>query len=72
MQTQVDASVHEIRFESYLGPNTLIWFEIFNVAYSPDGKTILRVPTIDQAALDGILPRICDLGLSIPFFRQME
>ena len=36
------------------------------------GETILRGPIIDQAALDGILTRICDLGLSLTFFRRME
>jgi hypothetical protein len=72
MKTQSDAPVYEIRFKGHLGPNTLVWFENFNVAYSPDGETILYGPILDQAALDGILARICDLGLSLTLFRQME
>jgi hypothetical protein len=51
--------------------NTLIWFENFNAEYSPDGETTLRGPIVDQAALDGILARICDLGLSLTLFRQL-
>jgi hypothetical protein len=72
MKTHSDAPVYEIRFKGHLGPNTLVWFENFNVAYSPDGETILYGPILDQAALDGILARICDLGLSLTLFRQME
>lgn len=72
MNTQTDAPVYEIHLKGHLGPNSLVWFENFTVAYSPDGETILRGPIIDQAALDGILTRILDLGLSLTFFRQME
>lgn len=72
MNTQTDALVYEIRFKGHLGPNTLVWFEDFTVAYSLDGETILHGPILDQAALDGILARICDLGLSLTLFRQME
>lgn len=71
MKTQNDAIIYEIRVKGHLGQNTLIWFEGFNVDYSPDGETILRGPIVDQAALDGILTRICDLGLSLTLFRQL-
>lgn len=71
MKTQSDPTVYEIRLKGHLGQNTLIWFENFNAEYSPDGETILRGPIVDQAALDGILARICDLGLSLTLFRQL-
>jgi len=71
METQSDAIVYEIRLKDHLGPNTLVWFEDFNVEYSPDGETILHGPIVDQAALAGILARICDLGLSLTLFRQL-
>jgi hypothetical protein len=71
METQSDAPVYEIRLKSHLGPTTLIWFEEFTVDYSPDGETILRGPIVDQAALAGLLTRICDLGLSLTLFRQL-
>jgi len=72
MKTQSDVIVYEIRLKGHLGQNTLVWFEDFTVEYSPDGQTILRGPIVDQAALAGILARICDLGLSLKLFRQME
>jgi hypothetical protein len=71
METQSDATVYEIRLKSHLGQNTLVWFEDFSVEYSSDGETILRGPIVDQAALAGILARICDLGLSLTLFRQL-
>ena len=71
MKTQSDVIVYEIRLKGHLGQNTLVWFEDFTVEYSPDGETILRGPIVDQAALAGILARICDLGLSLTLFRQM-
>lgn len=72
MNTQSDIQFYEIRLKGHLGQNTLIWFEDFQVEYTPDGETVLCGPIVDQAALDGILMRICDLGLSLTLFRQME
>jgi hypothetical protein len=71
MKTQSDATIYEIRLRGHLGQNTLVWFEDFDVEYSPDGETTLRGPIVDQAALDGILTRICNLGLSLTLFRQL-
>jgi len=72
MKTQNNVIVYEIRFKGHLGQNTLIWFEDFHAEYSADGETILRGPIIDQAALQGILMRICDLGLELTQFKRME
>jgi hypothetical protein len=63
---------YEIRFKGHLGQNTLIWFEDFTAEYSPEGETILRGSILDQSALDGILRRICDLGLQLTLLRQMD
>lgn len=71
MKTQSDANLYEIRLQGHLGPNALVWFEDFAVEYSPAGETILRGPIVDQAALHGILNRICALGLSLTLFRQL-
>jgi hypothetical protein len=72
MKTQGDVIVYEIRLKGHLGQNTLVWFEEFTVEHSPEGETILRGPIFDQAALAGILARICDLGLDLTLFRKME
>lgn len=71
MKTQSDSKLFEIRLKDHIGENTLIWFEDFSVEYGTDGETILFGPIIDQAALHGLLTQICNLGLTLTFFRQM-
>lgn len=71
METQSNATSYEIRLKGHLGPNALIWFEDFTAEHTPDGETILRGPIVDQAALNGILTRIFDLGLSLTLCRQL-
>ena len=72
MKTQNNSILYEIRIKGHLGPNALIWFEDFQTEYGADGETILRGAIIDQAALHGILARICDLGLTLTLVQQME
>lgn len=64
-------SVYEIRVKGHLGPNALVWFDDFTVHHGADGATTLCGPIIDQAALGGILSRICDLGLHLLSFREL-
>ena len=72
MKPQETGIYYEIRVQGHLGQNALIWFEDFNVEFSPDGQTILRGSILDQAASDGILRRICDLGLQLTLFQQID
>lgn len=72
MNTQSDFQYYEIRLKGHLGQNTLIWFEDFQVEFSPDGETVLRGPIVDQAAQAGILTQICNLGLNLTLFRQLS
>lgn len=62
----------EIRIKGYLGQNLLIWFEDFDAEFSPEGETILRGPVVDQAAVEGVLTRICDLGLELTLFIRKD
>jgi hypothetical protein len=64
-------SIYEIRVKGHLGPNALVWFDDFGVQHDADGATTLCGPIVDQAALNGILTRICDLGLHLLSFREM-
>lgn len=63
---------YEIRIKGYLGKNAAIWFDGFDVEHTADGETILRGVITDQAALHGILTRICDLGLTLTLVQQKE
>jgi len=70
MKAPNNSVVHEIRLQGQLGENTLVWFEDFSVEYSNDGETVLRGHITDQAALHGLLTRICDLGLTLTSFKR--
>jgi hypothetical protein len=72
MKRESNAKLYEIRFRGHLGQTALIWFEGFSAEYSPEGETILRGSIVDQAALNGLLARICDLGLTLTLFRQLD
>ena len=72
MKKQYTIKYYEIRVEGHLGENASVWFEDFQIEYSPNGETILRGPIVDQAALHGILTCIRDLGLTLTLVRQEE
>jgi hypothetical protein len=72
MNTQNSDKLYEIRIKEHLGKNSLFFPEDFSVEYEANGETILRGPIADQAALHGILTRICSLGLTLTFFRRLE
>lgn len=72
MKTDNNEILHEIRLKGILGQNTLVWFEDFTAEYTAPGETILRGPITDQAALHGILTRICSLGLTLTLFRKID
>ncbi len=72
MKTQGTAINYEIRVEGYLGKNAAVWFDGFEIEYAANGETILRGTIMDQAALQSILTRIRDQGLTLTLVRQME
>jgi len=41
------------------------WFDGMTIITQPDGTTILTGPVADQAALQGLLRRIADLGMTL-------
>lgn len=48
------------------------WFEGLEVSRRPDGSTILRGSLYDQAALQGLLLKVFNLGLSLVAVRAEE
>lgn len=72
MNRQNSDNLHEIRIKEHLGPHTPFCLDAFSVEYGAGGETILRGPIADQAALHGILARICSLGLTLTLFRKLD
>ncbi len=64
-QSRRPPQVYEIRFKGHLGSHRAQMFDGLEMVQGPDGETVLTGPVIDQAALHGILNRICALGVPL-------
>ena len=56
---------YEIRLRGQLDQRWSDWFDGLTVTSQSDGTTTLTGPVLDQAALHGLLRRICDLGVTL-------
>lgn len=56
---------YEIRVGGHLAGHWSEWFDGLTVVPQADGSTILRGPLTDQAALQGVLLNLFNLGLSL-------
>jgi hypothetical protein len=56
---------YEIRVKSHLESAWAEWFDGLTISNLENGEGVLSGPLPDQAALQGILKRIGDLGLSL-------
>jgi hypothetical protein len=62
---------YEIRVEGVLDQRWTTWFEGLEIA-SDHSQTVISGPVPDQAALHGLLNRVCDLGLVIVSVRRLD
>lgn len=56
---------YQIRLKGQLDSKWTEWFEGMSITLEEDGNTLLTGPVIDQAALNGLLKKIRDLGLTL-------
>ena len=56
---------YEIRVQGRLEPRWATWFDGFRLASGPDGITVISGTVVDQAALQGLLQSLHDLGLPL-------
>ena len=61
----------EIRVEGILDQQWTAWFEGLAID-SDHSQTVISGPVADQAALHGLLNRVCDLGLVIVSVRRFD
>jgi hypothetical protein len=62
---------YEIRVEGVLDQRWTDWFEGLEIA-SDHSQTVISGPVADQAALHGLLNKVCDLGLVLVSVRRLE
>ena len=71
MSGRTPSAGYEIRVEGVLDQRWTDWFEGLEIA-SDHSQTVISGPVLDQAALHGLLNRVCDLGLVIVSVRRLE
>ncbi|MGH3150349.1 MAG: hypothetical protein ACRDOB_06435 [Streptosporangiaceae bacterium] len=62
---------YEIRVEGILDQRWMAWFGGLQID-SDDTQTVISGPVADQAALQGLLNRIWDLGLVLISVRRLD
>ena len=64
-------SRYEIRVQGVLDGRWTAWFEGMQLV-SDGSQTIISGPLADQAALHGVLNKVCDLGLVLNSVRRLD
>jgi hypothetical protein len=65
------SAAYEIRVEGVLDQRWTAWFEGLEIG-SDHSQTVISGRVADQAALHGLLNRVCDLGLVIVSVRRLD
>lgn len=63
---------YQIRLKGHLDARWSDWFDGLALSHQANGTTLLEGPVVDQAALHGLLVRICDLGLPLISIHVIE
>lgn len=60
-----DATLYQSRRKGHLDAQWVEWFGGLAITQEANGDILLVGPIVDQAALFGLLKKICDLGLPL-------
>jgi len=60
-----ESTVYQIKIKGHLDDTLAGWFDGMTVSNLEEGDTVLTGPLPDQAALQGILKRISNLGVTL-------
>lgn len=58
-------SGYQVRTKGRISERWSDWFEGMTLIHDTDGTTVICCPSIDQAALHGLLTKVRDLGLQL-------
>ena len=67
-----DSGWYEIRLKGHLESRWAAWFDGLSLTNESDGTTTIHGPVVDQAALHGLLRKLCDVGLPLISVSQIE
>lgn len=63
---------YEIVLQGHLSSQRSDWFDGLTITLHPRGQTSLVGSVIDQAALHGLLKKICDLGIPLISVNRLD
>ncbi len=63
---------YQIRVQGHIAPEWAVWFEGMEISCRSDGTTCLTGMLPDQAALHGVLLKICNLNLVLVSVQYQE
>ncbi len=66
------ADIYKIQIKGHLDADWSAWFDELILICHDDGTMDLVGPVVDQAALYGLLLKLCDLGLPLLAVNRIE
>ena len=60
-----ETSGYQIRMKGHISARWSGWFDGLDIRLEADGTTLISSPSLDQAALHGLLAKVRDLGLPL-------
>ena len=67
-----ESGLYEIRLKGHLNNRWADWFEGLTITLEDNGDTLLTGPLVDQAALNGLLKKVRDLGMPLVSVSPVE
>jgi hypothetical protein len=71
-QDHYEPGIYEIRIKGHLDDKWSDWFDGLTITLEEDGDTLLTGPVVDQAALNGLLKKVRDLGMPLVSVSPVE
>jgi hypothetical protein len=65
-------TVYEIRVKGHLGCQWTEWFGGLTITLEDNGVTLLTGSVVDQAAMYGLLKKMCGLGMALISVNRVE
>ena len=67
-----EPGLYQIRVKGHLESRWAAWFDGMRLTHETDGTTNICGPVVDQAALHGLLRKLCDIGLPLVSVTQVH
>ena len=69
---QNESGQYEIRLRGHLEPRWSAWFDGMTLTIEDDGTTVVTGSVVDQAALQGLLRKVHDMGVQLISVTQLD